>query len=365
MFQKKVLTWFGRHGRKDLPWQQDKTPYRVWVSEIMLQQTQVGTVISYYEKFMKRFPSVFDLAKANLDDVMSLWSGLGYYARARNLHKTAEIIAKKHDGIFPSTVSELENLPGIGLSTAGAILSLSQNICASILDGNVKRVLSRYFLIETELSAAPAQQKLWQLADELTPQKNAADYNQAMMDIGATICVRSNPLCNQCPVQKSCKAFLENKQNDVPFKKQKKSIPIKKTIMLVMQNSRGEILLEKKPPVGIWGGLWSFPEIGIAQDIKSEIKKKLNADVISKKELASFRHTFSHYHLEISPVFLEVKFLEQNVCENRDLLWIDVQSASGKGIPKPVSKILALSSRDLIAGPRKCSNSGFRDQVAE
>jgi A/G-specific adenine glycosylase len=314
---------------------------------------------------MKQFPSVFDLAKANLDDVMSLWSGLGYYARARNLYKTAVIIAEKHHGIFPITIDELERLPGIGRSTAGAILSLSQNICAPILDGNVKRVLSRYFLIEEDLSAVSAQRKLWQLADKLTPKKNAANYNQAMMDIGATICVRSNPLCNQCPVQKSCKAFLENKQNAVPFKKQKKSMPIKKTIMLIMQNSRGEILLEKKPPVGVWGGLWSFPEIDSCLGIKKEIKKRFNADIISMKEQASFRHTFSHYHLEISPVFFEVKLSEQSVHENHDLLWVDIQSAKNKGIPKPVSKILASSSRDLIAGSMKGLNSGFRGQAAE
>lgn len=260
-FTRSVLRWYKKHGRHDLPWQKDINAYRVWVSEIMLQQTQVNTVIPYYERFMQTFPTVRDLAQADIDEVLHLWTGLGYYARARNLHKSARIIHTDHNNRFPDDLESIVALPGIGRSTAGAILSLALNQVAPILDGNVKRVLARYHRVEGWPGNKKTEQKLWQLAESVTPDKEFAAYTQAIMDLGATVCTRSNPLCDQCPVNNGCEARETGTQEQYPGKKPKKTLPVKQTIFTIIENDKGEVLLEKRLPQGIWGGLWSFPNV--------------------------------------------------------------------------------------------------------
>jgi len=251
-----VLAWYDSHGRRHLPWQQDTTPYRVWISEIMLQQTQVSTVIPYYERFLQRFPDVQALAAAPIDEVLHLWTGLGYYARARNLHKAAQLLVERFDGEFPETVEEVAGLPGIGRSTAGAILSLSRQQRAVILDGNVKRVLSRFHAVG---DTGSAQEKiLWQHAEAHTPQKRVHHFNQVMMDLGATVCTRAKPACLLCPLQSHCAALKEGEPTAYPAKKAARAVPEKSTTLLVLLNAEGEVLLEQRPPAGIWGGLWSF-----------------------------------------------------------------------------------------------------------
>ncbi len=265
-FNSAVLAWFERHGRKDLPWQQGLSPFRVWVSEIMLQQTQVATVIPYYQRFMTRFPDLQSLATAPIDAVLHHWSGLGYYARARNLHKTAQMIQHQYQGVFPSSVASLCELPGIGRSTAGAICSIAYQQPAAILDGNVKRVLSRVHAFEGWPGNARVAKQLWEYAETYTPVERTGEYNQAMMDLGATLCLRSKPLCPACPVSQQCKAFQQGNQQDYPGKKPKRKQPVKQVQMLMIQNPRGELLLQHRPPQGIWGGLWSFPELNAEAD---------------------------------------------------------------------------------------------------
>ena len=265
-FSERLLAWFDEHGRKTLPWQQDRTPYRVWVSEIMLQQTQVATVIPYYERFMARFPKVADLAQAPIDDVLSLWTGLGYYARARNLHKTACIVAEEYDGKFPDSVEGLESLPGIGRSTAGAILTLGHGRWAPILDGNVKRVLARYHAIEGWPGRSDVLAALWRASEAVTPRHRTADYTQGIMDLGATLCTKSKPECLFCPMTEDCQARISGTQATYPGKKPKKKIPTRDTHFIICVDSQGQVLLERRPPSGIWGGLWSFPEASNLDD---------------------------------------------------------------------------------------------------
>jgi len=260
LFAKRIIDWADQHGRHDLPWQKTPDRYRVWISEIMLQQTQVKTVIPYYERFMRSFPNVLILATSPEDFVLEHWSGLGYYARARNLHKAAEIIALEHKGELPDTLDALMALPGIGRSTAGAILSLADNQPTAILDGNVKRVLARYAGIDGYPGKSAVLKELWALTESLTPVKNTARYNQAMMDMGATLCTRSRPGCGQCPLSSACVAYREGKPENYPGKKPRKVLPVKHVAMMILRNKNGQVLLEQRPPSGIWGGLWSLPE---------------------------------------------------------------------------------------------------------
>ena len=253
-FAAALLAWFDQYGRKHLPWQKNRSAYRVWVSEVMLQQTQANTAITYFESFMKRFPAVADLANASQDEVLRLWAGLGYYARGRNLHKSAQVIVNHYQGSFPNTIAALTKLPGIGRSTAGAIVSLAYNQPAAILDGNAKRVLARMYAIDGWPGKAQVNKQLWALAESHTPKKRCADYTQAMMDLGATLCTRSQPGCSQCPARTQCLAFKQGNPKDYPGKKPKKRLPSKHTQFLMVINHRGEILLEKRPAVGIWGG---------------------------------------------------------------------------------------------------------------
>jgi A/G-specific adenine glycosylase len=391
-FSNALLTWFDQHGRKNLPWQQNKSLYSVWISEIMLQQTQVATVIPYYETFMHRFPTVSDLANAPVDEVLHLWTGLGYYARARNLHKAAQQVRDRHSGEFPSTFDELLALPGIGRSTAAAILSLSLNQPYAIMDGNVKRVLTRYMAIEGWPGSKKIEERLWNEAESLKPndlkQDNAnnrviegrtvtepryGDYTQAIMDLGATVCTRSKPKCDTCPMQHHCLAFVQGKQTEFPFKKPKKQIPTKYTTMLI-PSYNGQVLLQQRPSTGIWGGLWGFLETGFDKEIEKTSEEALqmleeslhsvNLQESRVQQLTTFKHTFSHFHLMISPILIELKEPPvQSVKERKVLfeaesdaksgieassqqLWFDLQRPSKIGLSAPTMKILDILKND-------------------
>jgi A/G-specific adenine glycosylase len=338
-FSDAVLRWFKKHGRHDLPWQLDQTPYRVWVSEIMLQQTQVVTVIPYYERFMNSFPDVQALADAEQDKVLHHWTGLGYYARARNLHKAAKIIVDNYQGNFPLDIDELISLPGIGRSTAGAILSLANETRHPILDGNVKRVLSRYHGVEGWPGKKEVEQKLWSYAEEYTPAKSVRDYTQAIMDLGATVCLRRNPTCELCPLDKHCFARKNGRQHDFPGSKPKKTIPSKETVFAIIENANGEVLLTQRPPSGIWGGLWCFPEFDTEESVVNKIKKKYGQKIKQQVEYRHFKHTFSHFHLMIKPV--HIKLTDQVSMINEDeICWIKPDKEVDLGLPAPIVTIL-------------------------
>lgn len=335
-----VLNWFVAHGRHDLPWQKNPTPYRVWVSEIMLQQTQVNTVIPYYQRFMQRFPSIKTLANSAQDEVLAHWSGLGYYARARNLHRSAQQIMQQHSGRFPRHFEQIVNLPGIGRSTAGAIMSFGMQEPMPILDGNVKRVLCRTHGIHTWPGEPLTHQELWVLTERYTPKTRTNEYNQAMMDIGATLCTRSKPKCSACPLQNNCVAYHSGNFSQYPGKKPSKIRPIKQTYMLIMQNRSGEFLLQKRPPVGIWGGLWSFPEYDQNCDWKQYCRNNFGILVDSIKTLDTISHQFSHFQLDIFPLCLTVRANSNQIMESSEQVWYNLDHTLPGGIAAPVSNLL-------------------------
>ncbi len=337
-FSDRVLDWFDQHGRKDLPWQKGITPYRVWVSEIMLQQTQVTTVIPYFERFMKAYPNVAALAQSPIDDVLHLWTGLGYYARARNLHRCAQQVMDQHGGEFPRTLEALEALPGIGRSTAGAIASLAMQQQAAILDGNVKRVLARHFVIDGWPGKSDVLKQLWTVAEELTPSQRCHHYTQAMMDLGATVCSRSRPRCDACPVQESCAAFAQGNPQAYPGKKPRKDKPVKAVHLLMLRNPQGEWLLEQRPTTGIWGGLWSFPESPLTDSLDDSSVLPWSEDVSIQEFWDSFRHTFSHYHLDITPVLANCEG-DWGIGEKAHC-WYDVHQPPSLGLAAPVKALL-------------------------
>ena len=334
-----LLDWFARHGRHDLPWQQDRSLYRVWVSEIMLQQTQVSTVIPYFERFMQRFRDVTSLAEAPEDEVLHLWTGLGYYARARNLHRAAEQVRDQHAGLMPEDFDALLALPGIGRSTAGAILAQSRGLRFPILDGNVKRVLSRVYAVKGWPGEKAVENQLWQLAEQHTPHTQLVDYTQAIMDLGATVCRRS-PDCSQCPLMPLCDAHQAGNPRDYPTAKPRKALPVKATRMLIIENDQGEILLVKRPASGIWGGLWSLPECA-NKDSLTDCGTPLGIELTNPRELASFRHTFSHYHLDITPLHIQLKDHSDCVMEPVESVWYNTRLPKNLGLPTPVVNILA------------------------
>ena len=344
LFSDRILTWFDEHGRKHLPWQQDISPYRVWVSEIMLQQTQVTTVIPYFERFMARFPTVVALANAPQDDVLQLWTGLGYYARARNLHKAAICVRDEHQGVFPDTLEQVMALPGIGRSTAGAILSIAGGQSHPILDGNVKRVLARYFAISGWPGAKSVETSLWEYATELTPPERANHYTQAMMDMGATLCTRSKPKCDACPLQTGCVAYAQGKQTDYPGKKPKKVLPVKQTVMSVILCQRA-VLLQQRPQTGIWGGLWSFFEREPGAALSPQLRQ-LIGEHESLNLVEPFRHTFSHYHLDIQPEILSCERVPQQLSEP-GWRWVSLDEPLEVGVPTPVTRILKALGSNL------------------
>ncbi len=337
-FAQPLIAWQKQHGRHTLPWQSSKTPYRVWISEIMLQQTQVTTVIPFYERFMQSFPNIADLAKASTDAVLSHWSGLGYYARARNLHATAKLVVDQHKSGLPDTLEGLVALPGIGRSTAGAILSLGMGINAVILDGNVKRVLTRYAGISEWPSSTSAQKELWALAEKLTPRENTAIYNQAMMDLGSMICSRSKPQCHSCPIQPNCYSNQHNLTAQIPAKKPKKERPKKARQFLIMQNQKNEILLEKRPTKGIWGGLWSLPERNIeAKEDAATFYQNYSFKPEKQTELPCFEHQFSHYTLVLHPVLIQGR---SRASKNQPHKWHRMSASMPGGIAKPIQNLL-------------------------
>lgn len=339
-FAHRILDWFDLYGRKDLPWQQAVTPYRVWISEIMLQQTQVATVIPYFERFMQRFATVQLLAEAPEDEVLHHWSGLGYYARARNLHKAAQFIVAEYGGEFPNSQEQMQALPGIGRSTAGAILSLAMGQHEPILDGNVKRVLARHRAIEGWPGQGVVQKQLWRLSEELTPEVRTASYNQAMMDMGATLCTRSQPRCPECPVAETCLAFQQGSWQSYPGKKPKKALPVRNVQMLMLRNPSGEVLLRKRPAQGVWGGLWSFPEVAVEDDPMQWCESKFLSVTGEKRQLNIRRHTFSHFHLDITPLEILLEEPGCRVLEADQWVWYNPLQPDERGLAAPVTRLL-------------------------
>ncbi|MDH3000481.1 A/G-specific adenine glycosylase [Chelonobacter oris] len=300
-FARTVLEWYRQYGRKDLPWQQNKTLYRVWLSEVMLQQTQVATVIPYFKRFVATFPDVVSLADAPMDEVLHLWTGLGYYARARNLHKAAQIVRDDYHGEFPTDFEQVWRLPGIGRSTAGAVLSSCLNAPYPILDGNVKRVLARYFALDGWAGDKKVSDQLWQYSEQVTPTAQVADFNQAMMDLGAMVCTRSKPKCGLCPLQADCIADQQQNWQAYPAKKPKKALPEKQAYFLILRQGN-TVLLQRRPAQGLWGGLYCFPQF----DTKTALLAYLHQQNIQAyQEGVMFRHTFSHFHLDIVPIYAQ------------------------------------------------------------
>jgi A/G-specific adenine glycosylase len=335
-----VLAWYDRHGRKDLPWQQRRDAYRVWVSEIMLQQTQVATVIPYFRRFMARFPDLEALASAPLDEVLHHWSGLGYYARARNLHRCAQTVRQQHQGEFPGELHELEALPGIGRSTAGAIRSLGQGQTAAILDGNVKRVLARCFAIEGWPGSSAVLKRLWSLSETLTPQERCDDYNQAMMDLGSLVCSRSRPACAHCPLEARCQARRQGNPEAYPAAKPKRGLPLKSTRMVILADRQGRILLERRPPSGVWGGLWSLPECPSEAVLEQWCRERMGLEITVQHTLPVRRHTFSHFRLDIEPVRAQVKNPNRRVMDGEGWVWYNLSRPDNRGLAAPIARIL-------------------------
>lgn len=337
-FAPALLSWHEADGRKDLPWQCDRTPYRVWVSEIMLQQTQVGTVIGYYERFMARFPTVQDLAHAKADEVLHLWSGLGYYARARNLQRTAQILVQRYAGDFPATLDEVIALPGIGRSTAGAILALSRGERHPILDGNVKRVLTRYFGIAGYPGETAVERQLWTLADSCTPDAQVDAYTQAIMDLGATVCTRSNPACLLCPVMEGCVARRDNTQHLLPTPRPRKLRPSRAAWVLLAQRG-SNVLLERRPPTGIWGGLWGLPEFPTREHAEQWCSEHL-ARAHTAQAMEPLKHAFSHFDYELRPLSMQCTGKAHALRDDDRFRWYDLAAPAAVGLPKPVATLL-------------------------
>lgn len=337
-FAKKIIAWQTREGRHDLPWQDTKDPYRIWLSEIMLQQTQVATVIPYYQRFLKRFPDVVTLANAPADDLMQLWAGLGYYARARNLHAAAKQIATIHQGVFPGEFDAIYALPGIGRSTAAAISAFAFGERRAILDGNVKRVFTRHFGIEGDAKRKPVEDRLWEVAEKELPKTAIENYTQGVMDLGASICTRTKPSCLLCPVRKSCVALFEGRIDEFPGKSSKRAMPHRQTRMLIIL-SKGEVLLEKRPPTGIWGGLWCLPELPLDKDVFDVLHKRYGLRGRTLRQLDRMEHSFTHYSLSIFPVAITLTGAAARAMEP-GLMWVDTREAVHAAIPAPVKRIL-------------------------
>ncbi len=347
-FSAAVLDWYDSHGRKDLPWQQGITPYRVWVSEIMLQQTQVSTVLGYFDRFMEALPSVQDLAAAPEDEVLHLWTGLGYYTRARNLQKTAKQVVAEHGGEFPRDVDQLAELPGIGRSTAGAIASLSMGLRAPILDGNVKRVLARYVAQDGYPGEPKVAKQLWEVAERFTPHARVNNYTQAMMDLGATLCTRSKPSCLLCPLQSGCRAHQLGRETHYPVPKPRKALPQKRTLMPLLASRDGSILLYRRPSSGLWGGLWSLPEMDDL-DALVPLASQHALHLGERRKLPGLTHTFSHFQLAIEPWLVAVEGSAPAVAEG-DWLWYNLATPPRLGLAAPVKKLLKRAADVLNAG---------------
>ncbi|MDF1796278.1 MAG: A/G-specific adenine glycosylase [Coxiellaceae bacterium] len=337
-FARRLIRWQQRYGRHDLPWQHNPSAYRVWISEIMLQQTQVTTVIPYYQRFMRELPSLKQLAAAQQDHVLHLWSGLGYYSRARNLHKAAQMIQSDFNGRFPKDVDTLITLPGIGRSTAGAIASFAFNQPTVILDGNVKRVLARTHAIEGWYGKADVLKRYWHLAEQLTPNKYTQAYNQGMMDLGSSVCSRSKPNCTECPLSNDCIAYQSDTIKKYPTPKAKASSRrIEQRYFIIITNSNNDVLLYRRPESGIWGGLWSLPECDLSRDIRTVAQDEWNIDLESIKHLTPRSHQFSHYQLDLFPLIAAAK--KSNI-DLKPIVWYNFEQQLPGGIAAPIHRLL-------------------------
>jgi len=342
---RRLLAWFDRHGRRYLPWSRSRNPYRIWVSEIMLQQTQVTTVIDYYRRFLARFSTVERLARADIDDVLYHWTGLGYYARARNMHKAARIVVERHGGEFPTDIDEVMALPGIGRSTAGAILAFAHRQRHPILDGNVKRVLTRLHRIDGWPGRRAVEKDLWELADRYTPSARVDDYTQAIMDLGAGVCLRRSPRCGACPVSGLCRAHQHGDQDAYPTRAPKKAKPVKATGMLLIRNDHGEVLLEQRPPSGIWGGLWGLPECNADLPADRRDFESLGLTLETGAPYRAIRHSFTHFHLDITPIPARVHAPLDAVMDNDRLVWYNPDLPPALGLAAPVKRLIASMNR--------------------
>ncbi len=338
-FADRLVAWAASEGRHELPWQRERTPYRVWVSEIMLQQTQVVAVIPYYRDFLVRFPDVETLATAALDDVLALWSGLGYYARAHNLHQAAQRIVAEHGGELPECIALLTQLPGIGRSTAAAILALAHGQRQTILDGNVRRVLSRYHGVFGWPGRADVSRELWALAERHTPSRQIPEYTQAIMDLGAMVCSRK-PVCARCPLRQGCQAHRFGLQDQLPTPKPRATRPERETWFLILRHG-DYVLLERRPPVGVWGGLWSFPESPALNNAEQCAMELTGSTAVVFEQLATVVHDFSHFRLHITPLLAESKFSTDRIMDSDRWVWYNLGHDPPGGIPKPVSLLLA------------------------
>jgi len=348
-FADAVIKWQKNHGRHDLPWQNITNPYAIWVSEIMLQQTQVTAVIGYYAVFMQRFPDIAALANASQEQVLQSWSGLGYYARARNLHNAAQTIVDEFDGIFPTDFADIQSLSGIGRSTAAAISTFALNAPQPILDGNVKRVFARHFLIEGWTATPAIQQKLWAIAERENPSEEAIAYTQGLMDLGSSVCTRSKPKCNDCPLNSSCQALANNQTQSLPTPKPKKALPQKETTMLIIQMGE-KILLEKRPQKGIWAGLWSLPEIDMTAIASEVAQQKFSLTTEANEPLPMVNHVFTHYKLAITPQPLQVISPPKQKTK-AGYIWMGLEEAIGAAIPTPVRNILWMFNHSIVNHP--------------
>ena len=340
LFATRLLDWSEEFGRRGLPWQKKRTPYGVWVSEIMLQQTRAATVFPYYTRFMTAFPTVHDLAAAQLDHVLGLWSGLGYYARARNLHRAARLIAEEHGGVFPTTVEGLMSLPGVGRSTAGAIMALAHGKRAAILDGNVKRVLARYEAVEGWPGRAAVQKTLWAHAETYTPHERVPEYTQAIMDLGATVCTRTRPGCGECPLTAGCKARIRGLQAVLPTPRPGKARPQRDVRMLLISSADREVLLERRPPNGIWGGLYSLPELAADEGPREWCRRHLGVDVREHTAGTPLKHGFSHFDLVIHPLAIQLDTMANTLMDRDGWLWYNPAQEALVGVAAPIAVLL-------------------------
>ncbi|MCU0804268.1 MAG: A/G-specific adenine glycosylase [Burkholderiales bacterium] len=338
-FARRLAKWQRTHGRTGLPWQGTRDPYLVWLSEIMLQQTQVATVIPYFQRFRRRFPDIASLAAAPEDDVLAHWAGLGYYSRARNLHRAARLVVGEHAGRFPDTREAIESLPGVGRSTAAAIAAFAFGRREAILDGNVKRVLARHFAVPGFPGDKPVERALWALAESLLPARGIERYTQALMDLGATVCVARAPACDRCPVSATCAARVRGMPAAFPAPRPRRTLPHRRTAMLVLLHG-GDVLLEKRPPTGVWGGLWCFPEAGSAQDAL-RLATRHGGEARKPTPVPTVTHGFTHFTLEIEPVVVRTATRAVHAGEP-GTMWVPVGDAAGGAVPVPVRKILAL-----------------------
>jgi A/G-specific adenine glycosylase len=346
-----LLDWHDRAGRHELPWQHDRTPYRVWVSEIMLQQTQVATVIPYYRRFVERFPDVCALADAPIDEVLHLWSGLGYYARARNLHRAAVRIRDEYAAEFPVSFADIASLPGIGRSTAGAILALARGERFAILDGNVRRVLARYFGVAGARADRSGEKRLWELSERSTPQARIADYTQAIMDLGATVCVRHRPLCAQCPLADGCFARRRGRQHELPAPRRALTRPARRVFMVVALEESGGVLLERRPESGVWGGLWCLPEFSTATAAAAFVRNHLG-EAVAPQPLAALEHAFTHFDLTITPLLVRCAARTAAVEEGAGL-WYNIREPARVGLPAPITALLARLAGESLFDARE------------